>query len=236
MVKKPNVLILISLSLIAVTVSFPLQIAVIYGYDVNQLAVIFSKLSWFNWLVMIGALVCALLVDRVSRWTLYALPVWLLVAGLNNWLVAYYHGSDSRLLQAGLATLGLVFMMAPIYRHSMMDLFLNPAHCWWKRAERRRLLVPVSVFTGLRQASLVAETFDISESGVFIPCAPELVNDENLLLDFHFRDNTQWSCRARVVRRASAFENHPQGIGVEFLEMNWRRRRRLRQLIVESLS
>lgn len=235
MIKKPKLILFISISLIAVTVSFPLQVAVIYGLGWNETAAIFGKLTWLNWLVMLGALFCAVLLDRVSQWALYALPVWLLVAGLNNWLVGYY-GTDYTLLQAGLATLGLVFMLAPVYRHSMVELFLNPAKCWWKRAERKRLHVPVSLFSGLRQASLVCETFDISETGVFIPCAPELVGEDKLLLDFEFGGNTQWSCRARVVRRASALGTYPSGIGLEFTQMNWRRRRRLRQLIREAMA
>lgn len=235
MEKKPKLLLFVSMSLVLVAFFVPFQIALTYELALTESEAIIGKLTWINWSVMGGALMCAVLVDRVSKWALFVLPPWLLIAGLNNWVVGYY-GSNDTLIQAALATLGLVFLLAPLYRSSTVELFLNPGRCWWKRADRTRLHIPVSVFTGLRNASLVAETFDISESGVFIPCATELVNEENLLLDFYFAGETQWSCRARVVRRASARGMYPPGIGVEFIEMNWRRRRRLRQLIHESMA
>ncbi len=227
MQKKPKIFSLIAWGLLFVAWSMPAQIALIYGHGFSEFSSVLYKLSKLNWLVILGAMICAILVNRVSRWTLYAFPLWLLAAGINNWAVGYY-GTDFTLMQAGLATLSLILLLTPIYRQKYLVCFSRPQVCWWKTPQRKRLNLQLTL-TNARKTAFLAQTFDLSETGLFIACDKDLLADDDIQMDLSLKSDDSIRCNARVARRTDKLGIYPQGIGVEFLNLKSNDKRRLRQ-------
>ena len=229
MPSKPKSLTFIAWSLLFVALSMPAQVFLLYGHGPQEIDLVLNKLSFLNWIVVVGAMCTAVLVERVSKWALWAVPIWMIAAGVNNAFVGYF-GTDFTLTQSIIATASLVMILSPIYRSSILKLFIQPEQRWWLRAERKKIQLPICV-SGSRKVSLLAETHDISSSGAFLTCDTELLTDDELEIDLNFGIEKNWRCRARVARRAAPSGSYPMGIGLSFIDVKPSQRRELERLI-----
>jgi c-di-GMP-binding flagellar brake protein YcgR len=91
----------------------------------------------------------------------------------------------------------------------------------------------VPIFLGQGHGTpLRAETFDLSESGVFIAIEGDPLRVDDLLsVRLNFGTFAQVRCEARVVRRSSARGEYPSGYGLQFLNLDARQKQELRRHI-----
>lgn len=232
MQRRPLILIGLSSVLVAVAISMPVQVMLLYGHPLNELGAAAAKLTVFNWLVIVGALTSAYLVADASTHSRRAMGVLTGIVAVNNYFVGYY-ALDFSPLVASLGTLAFGSLNYPLYREEIRQLMNHPHRRWWIRSERHRLAIPVIV-GGPRQTPMKVQSFDLSESGIFIPLdEPQLNVNDSITLRLSFGTFARVRCEGRVVRRSEARGIYPAGVGVEFTGLDWRVKRELRRHLKE---
>ncbi len=227
MKQRPFALTFLSGVFIALVVRMPLQVMFLYGHGLSEWAAILNKFTLFNWFVLCALSVNAVLVWRVSPHLKHTIP--LLMGGVlvNNWIAGYY-ATDFSFVTTTLGTLAFSTLNLPLFDQQVVWIMKNPQRRWWIRSERRRLVVPVLI-EGAQLMSLKGSTFDVSESGVFVPQVRDLGVGDWIYVRLQFDSLSQVRCQGRVVRRVDALGEYPAGVGIEFKEMSWRQRRELRR-------
>lgn len=235
MKRRPPLLTAMPWILVGVALSIPLQIMVLYGHGPLELGDVFGKVTALNWLVISFCLVNAMATARASRWLLFTGPGLVVAVAVNNWLVGFL-ATDFSPMTAALATVGFLALQLPYFHPSIRRLLHQPAMRWWLQAARRKVRVPV-YFGSSKTKLLHSETFDISESGAFIPCP--LSHSTSQGLDPQARVNLSFAlgvhrrirCDGRIVRRVDAKGDYPSGIGIEFVNLTSAQRRELRRYL-----
>jgi len=235
MLVRPKILEFFSIFLIAVAVSFPIQIMMIYGHGPMELPQVFAKLTVLNWIVMFAALTNAALVYRAAPALKYTVPLMIVFVAINNWIIGKWHVDYSQ-TQAMTASGFFILAHGPLFKKSIFGLINHPEKRWWLRPMRKKTQVSayVSPFNGL---AFKAKTFDLSETGAFIPMSsdslPAHVDDRvNLCLTLGL---AQIRCSARIVRSTSAKGNYPAGIALNFDKLPWTEKRELRRYIESTI-
>lgn len=232
--RRPRVMLYLSLLFGALALAIPLQAMVIYGHDWHELSTALAKLTELNWLV-VGSLLCgAVLLWQASPHIRWFVPLVIGLVAINNFVVGYYATDFSATLTL-LATLGFALMNLPLLHPDSINVFLHPERRWWMRAERHRLAIPVAI-EGTRLASLRAETYDLSETGAFIPQVRNIGVGDWITVRMTFGALTQIRCQGRVVRRTEARGIYPAGVGIRFEGVSWRQRRELRKCLTRHLE
>lgn len=231
MQSRPKILPVVMVLLFAVALSMPLQVMWLYGHPWSEMDAVLHKLTWMNWLVIAGAMLTGVLVFSASGWARFAVPALIVLVGVNNMFVGYF-ATDYSFLTATLGTLGFMALTLPLYRPQVRELFMHPEKRWWLVKHRRRQNVPIFV-GGSRQVKLRGETFDISESGAFVPLeAVGLGVDEQVSVCLTLGTLQQIRCDARVVRRTpKAKGTYPAGVGLHFINLDWWQRRELKRYL-----
>jgi hypothetical protein len=220
----------LSLLFLAVALSLPAQVMIIYGHGFNEIGAVFDKLTWLNDVVMAGCLVCSVLVFRASPILRPLVPFMIVLVALNNYVVGYY-ATDYSMWAASAGTFGFAFLNLPLLHPRLQWLMLHPEKRWWMRAERKRVQLPVTI-EGTRLQPMRNEIFDISESGAFVSgVGKDMRIGDWITVRMKFGMFTHVRCQAKIVRRAEAMGDYPRGIGVQFMNMNWRERASLRRCI-----
>lgn len=131
---------------------------------------------------------------------------------------------------------GLTFKPVSLLRQVANRLFANSDFRWWRTAPRYSARLPLFIGT---ESHRKAETFDISESGIFI-LKPNLKNVQNLNeltvndvipIHLYLGPELSVSCKARVVRESNQSGRYPAGYGVKFLDLPKAQRRELRRYL-----
>ncbi len=243
MSQRPKILIYLASMITAVVLSVPIQIFFLYEHDITEIQAVMDKITILNWLMIGGGLFTAALIINASPWVRYAAPALMALVAANNFLVGHY-GTDFTQVFATMATLSFLMLNAPLAAPEIRQLFREPQKRWWLHANRKRLSVPVFV-GGARDAVMRAKTYDVSETGAFIPLASIQDNkfvtsiptggymgiEERILVCLNFGLHSQVRCEGRVVRRAPAKGNYPAGIAVQFVDMPQSQRRELRRYL-----
>ncbi len=227
MKSRPISLTLLALLFVGLASGLPLQVMLIYGHGFNELNAVFAKLTLLNDLVIIGLLAGAVLLWRAARYTRSILAYLTGLVALNNFFVGFY-ATDFSPLVAGVASVGFAFVNLPLFNKRLIWLFKHPEQRWWLHAARHRVSVPV-VIEGTQLPSMKSETFDLSESGVFVPMTHDLGIGERIDVRMTFGSLAQVRYQGRVVRRNTAGGNYPAGVGIEFTDMSWGQRRELKR-------
>jgi hypothetical protein len=227
MAKRPFTLTCLAGGFLFLAATMPLQVILLYGHGLSEWTAIAAKLTAFNWFVLWGFVVNAILLWRVSPLLRVTIPA--LIAGVvvNNWIAGYY-ATDFSLWTTTLGTLAFSVMNIPLLDDHVQWIMRHPERRWWIRAPRTRLAVPVLI-EGAKLNSLKAETFDLSETGVFIAGANDVGVGDWIHVRMQFNSLAQIRCQGRVVRRDGARGIYPPGIGVQFMDMSWRQRRELKR-------
>lgn len=241
MAKQPLPLKLVPLGLAAVTLSFPIQIMVLYGHSIFEFSAIWAKLTWLNLLIMFFNLTNGWLIFRASTLVVVSTPLLITTVFINNWVVAH-SGIDFSMTQTIVASLGFLTLHLPLLTPSCKLVLLNPRQRWWLTAERKAIAIPVAVKPH-RGSEFTATTFNLSKTGMFIPFETQVFREsskDSLLpgkrVTLRLTLDQLWSirCEGHVVRTALAQGNYPSGIGVQFSAMSYPHRRRLSQFLVAA--
>ncbi len=232
MAKRPMPLTFMAGLFLLLAFSMPLQVMFLYGHGPSEWQAISNKLTLFNWFVFCALTCNAILVWRVSPLLKVSVPALMGGVLLNNWIAGWY-ATDFSLWTTTVGTLAFMVLNAPLLDDHVQWIIKHPERRWWIRSERRKLCVPVLI-EGTQLASLKASTFDVSETGVFVPITRDLGVGDWIHVRLQFDSLNQMRCQGRVVRRAEARGEYPAGVGIEFKDMTWGQRRELRRHIRRS--
>lgn len=231
---RPYVLPLSMLAMFAVAASFPLQIMWLYQHEWSEWQQILNKLTVLNWMVIGASIVTGFLVFSASPWLRIALPGAVILVAINNFFVGYL-GTDFSMTSATLGTFGFTALFTPLLRTEVRELIRHPSRRWWRTKTRLRTSVPIFV-GGSRQVKVRSETYDLSETGAFLPIeANGFELDERVSICLTLGALQQIRCDARIVRRSVAKGKYPDGVGIEFTNMDWWQRRELKRYIARQL-
>jgi hypothetical protein len=230
---RPRGLTFIAMAFIAVALAMPLQVVLIYGHDFAEWTAIFAKLTWLNWCVCSGLLGCAALLWRASPYALWGLPTLFVLIALNNVAVIYY-STDYAAWLVVVATLGFAALNFPLMDPKVMMILHHPERRWWLSANRVRMSLPVAI-EGTRLAAIKGETFNVSETGIFVPHVNVVGVGDWITVRLTFGTFKQFRCQGRVVRRSDAKGEYPDGVGIEFVSVPWRQKRELRRHLARQV-
>ncbi len=211
----------------ALALSMPVQVMHLYGHSPLEVMAILHKLTWLNLLVFGGLIANAILLWQVSPWLRISVPALIVLTAANNYFVGHF-ATDFSLLTTTGATLVFAATTLPLLDQRVKWILRHPDRRWWRRAERHRVHVPLTM-DGIRLATLRSETFDVSESGLFIAGQPGLSVGDWINLKITFDAVSQVRTKARVVRRTEARGNYPAGLGIEFIDLSSNQRHALRK-------
>src|SRR5690606_25762207 len=240
MYHKPQIFNFLALTLAAVAISFPIQIAYLYEYELlkgDHLVAIWHKLSMNNLMTMAILGVTAWKVSQVDQ----HLTPWLLASSamvaLNNFIVSAY-ASDWSVLQTNMATSLFIIAIGAFVFTKAYELTLAPHLHWWKPAKRHRIDAPV-VIEFLGHHRFQAKLFDLSTSGAFVTgmqqqmlatLAP--VNEE-IAIKIPYK-NEFYGFRCKLVRKCDSRGHYPSGWGLTFTDLSMWQRMRLMWMVNSS--
>ncbi len=230
--KRPKYLSLLSAVFVMIALSYPLQVMVLYGHSLFEIDQIFFKISTLNFLVMFSLLCNAYLLLNASSLLKFTIPTTLALVMWSNAIIGSY-GSDYSMSSTSLASLLFALLCTPLMAVSEIQLVLsNPKTRWWLTPKR----VKKNLTTAMQQTKglhLIAETHDISESGLFIPFStcveketkeyvldPRLKVGEVITLHIRLSQFNTIKCEARVIRVSQKPSSKPAGLGLQFLQLD----------------
>ncbi len=164
---------------------------------------------------------------EMRRWAWYVFLFSIALTLYANAILAADYGESHHKGVAffvGLVALGgLVFRVG---REVRVPYFL-PKIRWWESDPRYKLSVPAHLVRSGDGARLDCEILDISGSGCFLKLRVELIQDENVMVEFTMFGHAM-SCAGAVVWRTQSAVTHPKGIGVKFAGLGKPQKRTLR--------
>lgn len=233
---RPITLTILSLVYWGIAISFPIQIMWLYDYTPSEIEGIFAKLTILNWAVMAAATLTGLWIAQASPMALKAVPIVVALVAVNNYIVGSY-AIDYSFETSNLATIIFAFVNIPLYVGRLREVLTYPTRQWWRTATRQKIRLPILVGAS-NHPQLLTETFDLSESGVFIPLTEKVKTrgqafnpSEKLRLNFNLGALSQINCEGVVVRRQAARGQYPAGFGIQFTKMPVHQRRALRRYL-----
>lgn len=255
---KPKHLNVLALVILGAAMSLPIQIMLLYGHPPTEIAAIAAKLTPLNWLILFYCPVVAALVWRVSPLLIAAVPVLGALVVYNNWFVSEI-GTDYSPWVTAVASLAFCCALAGIFTSDVRQILMNPNLRWWLIPSRTAVELPVRVrvLNGTYKSGreeFYTITFDISETGAFIPFGRERGNVRELrpanvtalktgtapgdaftmrnlspgtqcYLCLSLGELAFIHCRAEVVRVATPNGKYPAGVAIRFLGLTGQEKR-----------
>ena len=184
MMAKPKHLNLLALVILGAAMSLPIQIMLLYGHPPTEISAIAAKLTPLNWMILFYCPIVALLVWRVSPLLIAAVPVLGALVVYNNWFVSQV-GTDYSVWVTAVASLAFCCALAGVFTSDVRKILMNPNLRWWLIPQRTAVELPVRlrVLNGTYKSGreeFYTITFDISETGAFIPFGRERGNVREL--------------------------------------------------------
>lgn len=249
---RPRELTSLTVILIGIVVSLPLQIVWLFGDSIFDPSEVFSKLTPLNWAVMGLAVALIPITLRASSSFWIAAPLFLSTVAWNNWLVANVFEATHWDSPAYLSTyiLTVIFAGVVISRASRTAL-TQPGKRWWLTPLRNRVSVTAKLCP-VMGGEMNARTFDLSERGAFInlrdaewtPPSLRLAANQKetsgvsslskgsyCWLQLSLNNISALTCTAEIVRKADARGEYPEGVGLRFVGLSSRDKKVLTRFI-----
>ena len=231
-----------------IVLSIPFQIAILYNHGLDELMLIYNKITALNLLVMLALILNVVLLYRASPYLKVSLPATLVIVGWNNYVVGSY-GSDFSLMTTTLATMSFAAACVPLLAQKETRLLLkHPEKRWWLTPKRykRKLRTQIQPYVG---QNIEVSTLDISETGLFVPyqcfqgqskSGNEEFGDfkigEMASLQIRLSEFRYIKCDAEVVRLNAHSDSYPAGMGMKFINLDSKSRRSLRSHLCHELN
>ncbi|MBS1986061.1 MAG: PilZ domain-containing protein [Bdellovibrionales bacterium] len=228
---RPKIFVGMTAALVGVALSFPLQVMALFGQGPAEWLDAWALVSPLNRVVMGWCLVGAALSWRASPWIKWWAPLAVAAVAWNNWVVGS-SGVNFNLTESMLATVGFAALQGFWLHPQARFLIANPKRRWWMTPERKRVSLTVFV-RSVSGATSKGTTFDVSETGAFVPFGirelnnhPDallhrLVPGERVEVSFVVGAFKTVSCEAEVVRINSQPQgNYPAGVGLRVLRFH----------------
>ena len=222
------------IALLLVAGSFALQAALLFQHSFSELGSILQKISILNFVCICMMLTTSYMLFNLSPYLKIMSPLTIACLAWNNYLVGSY-GQDFSMAQAMLGTGLFAGLFVPLFRKDIRLILSDPHRRWWRRANRfnKNIDVILNPYVG---KTLLAQTFDLSESGAFIPFENKSWNEipkvgERIKISMHIDTIRKIKCEAVVARIVEPGGNYPKGIGIRFTEMNETHKRSLNNFL-----
>jgi hypothetical protein len=181
---KPKHLNYAAAALLAISFSLPIQIMFLYGHPPTEIGAIASKLSPLNWMLLFLGPFVAALIYRASPLCLVVAPLFGALVTYNNWFVSKV-GHDFSPWVTGIGSALFVIALGGVFTREVRAILVNPSRRWWLTPVRKEVEVQVRmrVLNGRYKSGreeFYTVTFDLSESGAFIPFGRERGNVREL--------------------------------------------------------
>ena len=244
MKSRPKLLTWLTIGLVLIAISFPIQVKLMFGEDFLDIFSIANKLTPMNWIVMALALTVASLVHRASPLVWGASPLFLLAVAWNNYLVSSV-GTGFNFLVTTTATLFLVGIHGILLTPECRMILTQPKKRWWLTPPRKRVSIEARVCPVLG-GELMSKTFDLSENGAFISLRDAFwakhraASVKNLKvgtycsIQFKLNQMASLSCTAEIVRQSTSNGNYPGGFGVRFVGLNPKEKKILNSFLKQA--
>lgn len=244
--ERPREFRILAAILILAAASFPIQVMMAYGYTPLELDAALAGLSPLNWFVIFASVIHAYLIYEAAPSVLISTPIFLLLVGWNNYVVART-GLNSSTWAAFFATAAAFLIHLPMFRKDTRRVLFNPKLRWWRTSRRKRASMR-AIIRPVMGGELQSCTFDVSASGAFIRMDSAnwlplknvnfyKLQQSNLkvgsrcsvrLLIDHMR---VIQCGAEIVRHSPANGEHPEGFAVRFVSLDESQKKMLNDYI-----
>lgn len=183
-----------------------------------------AKLQPFHWALIAAALASSYSVWRASVVTVFAVPVLTALVTYNNWTLLSHAMQYSAVIL--ISTMLFIATTICFFVLPAREVLFNPELRWWLRAKRHRKPYPVRVqFAGPDGPQVITETFDISETGAFVPAGqllrsklkPDIGTPCVVVLKIEGVGEFQF--HGEVARCAEGTGTYPAGIGLRFVDV-----------------
>lgn len=232
---KPLIFNIYAAFFLAIALSVPIQIALLYGHSITDYSVIFNKMTIFNLLVVATCLYNFYYCFSASDNVKWSLPLSIGVICLNNSIVLIY-GNDFESMTVILSTILFLSVTSFFLLTHDTDVMNHPENQWWRIAQRQ--FVNEKIIARIRNDERdLGLTFDLSIGGAFVPLSLE---EQHTLLksgetiEIWLGENKQIKCQAKVVRKVSARGHYPEGIGLQFIDLSIMDRVKLKHLLISD--
>ncbi len=178
--KKPSYFTWITLFLLGVAISFPLQILYLFEYDFKDIFLCFSHLSHINWLVIFSCLSVSIFVWMVHKYINYFIAGLIFIVSVNN-LIVGLTAVNYTWMEAIISEVVFVGPLIFLFRNSFQKLIFNPALHYWKTPRRVSLQETVYIDEEL---NITSESVNVSSSGILIKISNNDLNSMNLMERF----------------------------------------------------
>lgn len=232
MLSRPRPLVYLMIVLFAVALSFPLQVMMLYGHSWDELPAVFDKLTILNWAVMMGSVIAGVWIYHAAPGAQFVMYALIGLVAVNNFFVGYF-ATDFSPWTAGFATLCFGALCWPLRRGEIREILKHPERRWWRASQRRKVHIPIFL-GGSRRTQFRTETWDVSETGAFVPVSDQLKLQERVSICLTLNTFQQLRCDGKVVRIAEACGTYPAGIGIQFTNLDWTQRRELRRFLSKA--
>lgn len=235
--RKPLLFNILAIGLLTIAVSFPLQIAWIYGHELfhaDHLRAIWHKLPVNNLLTMAILMVTAWKIWHVQSGLVPWIAASCSVVAVNNFVVSAY-ASDWSQIQTTSATIIFAVAICAFVFTRAYELTMAPHLHWWRPALRHRVDAPV-VLEFLGHHRFQAQLFDISTSGLFITgIHQQLVSslapvNEEMAIKIPYKNSFE-AFRVKLVRKTDQRGHYPGGWGLCFVNLGFMQRMKLAMMV-----
>lgn len=213
---KPKFVLVVANIFIALAISFPVQIMLVYKHGPLDIIPIFTKLTPLNYILMGLFCFTAYLTYTMNKLIFILLPFLNFFVFMNNFIVAEY-GQDFTHAQTIVASTAFLMLTLSFYQKDIYNVYNDMKFRWWLTSPRFKKQIPIRVTVD--GETYFSKTFDISKTGMFI-------ETDDLYRIFKIENGKEITVRimkerpidlvAKVVRKSIAKGHYPAGIGIHF--------------------
>ena len=218
MTSKPNVFSFYRYFYFAIAISFPVQIFFLMDYNLADFFYSFRHLTSLNYLIMAFLFVNGFAINKLHRSVIFTTPILLTLILINNIFVINY--SSLSVASGLLSFAAFTLIHYSLYSERHFQVLVNPKKRWWLSSPRTRINTVVKI-DGVEHKDFY--TFDLSESGAFIPSKELTFNTKDYpigsLVSFKILIEDKFvPVKAKIMRKTPTLGKYPTGIGVQFTQ------------------
>ncbi len=197
-----------------ISISLPIQVAMLYGHSFSEFVMIYHKLNFLNLMVMAITMVNAILSFRVSMHLIWTLPLSVALISVNNSIV-FLNGNDFAKSTIILSTAAYSLFILVTMKSKLFSLIETQDTHWWKVPTRYKKSIPVKL--KLRDKELhLGSSYDLSQTGAFLQMrVGRFLYEKGDVINVRIGN---FRTKAKVVRLCKEQGTYPEGIGLQFVE------------------
>lgn len=214
---KPKFINVMSFLFLALAISFPVQIMIMFKHYPWDVVAIATKLTPLNYILIGFFVYTAYLTYTTNKLVFLMLPFLNFFVFLNNFVVAEY-GQAYTHAQNVVASTAFLLLTLSFYQKDIYQVYSDMKFRWWLTSPRLKKQIPVTIHYDGEVYN--CSSYDISKTGMFIK-TDDLFRifkiENNKEIEVYFKiNNRPIKMKATVVRKSIAKGQYPPGIGVHF--------------------